>query len=90
MNATVSPIIFDTLAYSEELKKSGFNDKQAEAITRATSIAIKQIVSNENLATKSDILEVKELINSTSLKTIATMSIIQAMIIGFYQFILHM
>lgn len=90
MNATINPIIFDTLAYSEELKKSGFSDKQAEAITRATNIAIKQIVSNENLATKADILEVKELINASSIKTIATMSIIQAMIIGFYQFILHM
>jgi hypothetical protein len=89
MNATINPFIFDTLAYSEELRKSGFNDKQAEAITKATSIAIKQIVSNENLATKGDILEVKELINASSLKTIATMSIIQAMIIGFYQFILH-
>jgi hypothetical protein len=89
MNTTLNPFIFDTLAYSEELRKSGFNEKQAEAITRATSIAIKQIVSNENLATKGDILEVKELINASSIKTIATMSIIQAMIIGFYQFILH-
>jgi hypothetical protein len=86
---SVTNISFDTLSYSNELKKNGFTDKQADAITKATSIAFNQIISSENLATKKDIVELKDLINSTVIKTITGMSIVQGMIITFYQFILH-
>ncbi len=83
-------ITFDTLSYSNELKKNGFTDKQADAITKATSIAFNQIINSENLATKKDILELKDLINSTVIKTITGMSVVQGMIIAFYQCVLHL
>ena len=39
-----STITFDTLEYSEELKKSGMKPETAEAITKATQKALNQLV----------------------------------------------
>lgn len=87
MQASIS---FDTLDYMEELKKSGFNILQAEAITRATSKAISQSFEGHSIATKNDISELKDLIYSTSIKTITTISVVQGMIVGLLGFIKYL
>lgn len=83
-------ISFDTLEFLEDLKKSGIPEIQAEAITRATAKALNQFLEAKDLATKEDIIELKELINSTMIKTISYISIVQGIIIAFYQFIIHL
>jgi len=50
---------FDTLAYSTTLQEAGFPKEQAEAMTRAQSNAMKELVASRELATKSDLLELK-------------------------------
>lgn len=55
-------IPFDTLEYMEELRESGMDMKQAEAITKANAKAFNEMVKLNDLATKQDI---KELESST-------------------------
>lgn len=50
---------FDTLAYMEELKRSGMKNEEAEALTKATQKALGQIMDTKEIATKSDILIIK-------------------------------
>lgn len=51
---------FDTLKYSQELKKSGMKSQEAEAITRATAEAWAQLMDAKELATKTDILNLEK------------------------------
>lgn len=45
---------FDTLAYLQELKRSGMNENEAEAITKATAKAFSQVIDLKEIGTKSD------------------------------------
>jgi hypothetical protein len=50
---------FDTLAYSNALQQAGMPKAQAEALTRAQADALRSMVESRDLATKSDLLELK-------------------------------
>lgn len=55
-------IIFDTLEYLDQLKNSGIEQEQAEAITKATAKAFSQLMENQELVTKTDLkLEIQNL-----------------------------
>jgi hypothetical protein len=47
----MSATTFDTLQFDKELKKGGFNEAQAEALTNALA----KVVANEEIVTKSDL-----------------------------------
>lgn len=53
-------IAFDTLAYSQELQAAGVPAQQAEAMARAQSKALEKMVESQEIATKSDLLQVKQ------------------------------
>lgn len=46
---------FDTLKYKEELEKSGMSEKSARALTKMNTEFFEEMLSNQNLATKTDI-----------------------------------
>jgi hypothetical protein len=54
----MSTITFDTLQYVKTLKSAGFDDKQAEALAEAQSVAIDS-ATDIRLATKGDVQELK-------------------------------
>ncbi len=84
-----SSITFDTLGFMEELKRSGMEQDHAEAITKATAKAIATSLEANNIATKRDIDELKDLIHSNTWKIISTLSIIQGMVVTLYTIIPH-
>ena len=49
-----TPVIFDTLKAAQELRKTGFEDRQAEAVVETISKAV-----SETVATKADLQLVK-------------------------------
>lgn len=67
-----SIISFDTLEYMDELKKAGMNNKEAEAITKATAKAFNQIMETREVSTRSDITSIKEEINQVKVELIKT------------------
>lgn len=85
----ISNVTFDTLEYSNELKRSGIPEQQAEAITKATSNALQQVLDSEHLATKKDIQEIKSLIHAITFKTITYVSMIQGTVITLCQYLGH-
>ncbi len=85
-----SSITFDTLGFMDELKRSGMQQGHAEAITKATAKAISTSLEANNIATKNDISELKDLIHANTWKIISCVSIIQGMFITLYTFIQHM
>ena len=72
---------FDTLGYFEKLKAAGMPEKHAEAITRAQAEAqaeaLKDFVASRELATKTDLLDLKHEL----LKWVVGVSIAQAALI---------
>lgn len=52
-------IAFDTLEYMKDLKKSGMREEEAEAIVTATQKALGQLLETHDVATKSDITNVR-------------------------------
>ena len=86
MQASVS---FDTLNFMDELKKSGMTPEQAEAITKATAKAFCQIMDANNIATKNDIDELRDLIHKNTWKIISTISIVQGMFLTLFGFVQH-
>jgi hypothetical protein len=48
-------VTFDTLEFADELKKGGFDQKQAETLTKANVKAFNQIFEDKDLATRSDL-----------------------------------
>ncbi len=54
-----SHIAFDTLEFTDDLKKGGFKQEEAEAVAKATAKAFTQMIDTKELATKKDILELK-------------------------------
>lgn len=51
--------IFDTLEFSDELKKNGIDDCAAEAITHATSKAFAQLLESQQVCTKKDLKDLE-------------------------------
>lgn len=89
-----SNVIFDTLEYMDELKRSGMKQEEAEAITKATAKALTQLVETKELTTKKDIQEAKiELIkhiSDSTWKTIGILATFQTVIIGVFGLIQYM
>ena len=52
--------IFDTLGYFEKLKAAGVPEAQAKAQAEVQAEAIKDFVASRELATKGDLLELKQ------------------------------
>ncbi len=82
-------IAFDTLDFMDELKRSGMQQDHAEAITKATAKAIYQALEANNIATKKDINELKDLIHSNTWKIISTITVTQGMFITLFTFVQH-
>ncbi|HEX4372366.1 MAG TPA: hypothetical protein VHZ50_03580 [Puia sp.] len=61
-------IPFDTLEYMETLKKSGMSQEEAEAITKTMAKALSEVINDQELATKTDIKELKIDIKELELK----------------------
>ncbi len=53
-------ITFDTLAYSQELQAAGVPPQQAEAMAKAQRKALEKIVESQEIATKNDLLQLKQ------------------------------
>ncbi|MBF0456553.1 MAG: DUF1640 domain-containing protein [Nitrospirae bacterium] len=53
----MATVLFDTLKVVESLKSTGFSDEQARGLSEAFKVT--QQTSSENLATKSDIKDLK-------------------------------
>jgi high-affinity K+ transport system ATPase subunit B len=82
-------IAFDTLQFTDELKRSGIDQGHAEAITKATAKALSQVIEARNIATKSDISALKDLIYSNTWKIISSLSIIQCLFMAVFSFMKH-
>lgn len=55
-------LTFDTLAYSKTLQESGISREQADAMARAQVVAMKDMITAQELASKQDIqIAIKEL-----------------------------
>lgn len=52
-------VTFDTLEYMDLLKKSGMKQIEAEAITKATSKALNQMMDTKDISTKKDLKELE-------------------------------
>lgn len=78
-------VTFDTLEYMDELKRSGMEQEQAEAITKATAKAFTQMMETKDLATKKDIQELKVDLQNFIVKAITT----SIVILGGIQTIIH-
>lgn len=85
-----SAITFDTMQYMTELKESGMKQEEAEAITRATSKALGQMIESKEVATKSDLLQLKidltKTISDTMWKTVGILVAFQTLTIGILHF----
>lgn len=81
-------VTFDTLEYMDELKRSGMKQEVAEAITKATSKALNQMMDTKELTTKKDLSDLKiELIKIGSenmWKTIGILATFQTIILGVF------
>lgn len=55
----MAQITFDTLEFADTLQKAGVPREQAEAMARASQKAIGLVVEQKDLATKKDILELR-------------------------------
>ena len=62
-----TPVIFDTLKAAQELRKTGFEDRQAEAVVETISKAV-----SETVATKADLQSVRsEMATNADLQLLA-------------------
>ena len=91
-------IMFDTLEYMDDLKRAGMDQEIAEGVTKATQKAFNQMVENKDIATKSDIGDIRNDIMSmkiefvkfsteTMWKTIGIMSAFQTVVLGLFALI---
>lgn len=77
-------VSFDTLEYLDVLKKAGMKEAEAEAITKATSQALNQMIEYNKIVTKDDIINLKIDLQSFIIKSIST----SIMILGGWQALL--
>lgn len=86
MRTTINLVAFDTLEFVEILKKSGIPQGQAEAITKATSQALNEVLEVKEIATKKDIqrlhTDIIKFINENSWKTIGMIVTFQMIMAG--------
>lgn len=86
-----SMITFDTLDYKSQLTESGMDSAAAEAITKATAKAFNQMLEAKELATKSDLHQLKsDLLKSnheTVWKVIGFSVAFQSCAIGLFAFL---
>ena len=64
-------ITFDTLEFQNELKKAGFPEQQAEALTIANATAFSQMMETSSLATKMDLRDLKSELQAFIIKAIS-------------------
>jgi hypothetical protein len=55
----MSTITFDTLKFAKKLEKAGMTQETAEAIAEAQSEAFEEMTKTKEIATKSDLTELK-------------------------------
>ena len=55
----MTAITFDTLEFSKTLQNAGMEQRQADALAQAQRRAFEQMVTTKELATKSDLLDLK-------------------------------
>jgi len=55
----MTAITFDTLKFAKKLEAAGMTSKEAEALAEAQSDAFSEMMSVAELATKSDLIEMK-------------------------------
>jgi hypothetical protein len=83
-----SHILFDTLEYMDELKRSGMKPDEAEAITKATARAFTQLMDTKELCNKKDLMDAKmdimKHISDTTWKTIGILCTFQTVVIGIF------
>lgn len=72
MDASSSAVSFDTLDFYLDLVQAGLTQNQAETITESTVKAFNQMISNKSLATKHDVEQMKNDLQSFIIKTITT------------------
>lgn len=81
-------VTFDTLEYMDELKRSGMKQEVAEAITKATSKALNQMMDTKELTTKKDLNDMKvelvKFISESTWKTIGVLATFQTVILGIF------
>jgi DNA-binding protein len=81
-------VVFDTLEYMDELKKSGMHQEHAEAITKATAKAFTQMVDAKELSNKKDIHDLKidlmRFMTETMWRTIGMLATFQTIILGLF------
>ena len=82
-----SAITFDTLEFMEELKKSGMKHKEAESITKATARAFVQMMDVKDVATKKDIMDLKNSLQGFIVKAITSAIFILSGLQAFLHFI---
>lgn len=91
-----SAINFDTLEYMNNLKK-GFTQEQAEILTHANAQAFSEMIEVKELATKTDIKEIRidmekmkveliKFINENTWKTIGILATFQTLILTVFHF----
>jgi uncharacterized protein YegJ (DUF2314 family) len=66
-------VTFDTLEFMDELKNSGMDQAQAEAVTKATAKAFTQMMETKELATKKDLKELEVSLKSDIKESVITM-----------------
>lgn len=59
-----SDVVFDTLAFMETLKKSGFPPDQCEAMTKAVTKAFHQLIDFQDISNKRAISVLKDELKS--------------------------
>lgn len=67
-----SIINFDTLEYMDVLKKSGMDQKQAEAITKSTVKALHEMLETSEITTKTDLINLKIELQAFIIKCVST------------------
>lgn len=82
-------IAFDTLEYMKQLNEAGIENRQAEAITKATHNAIYQVMTQSNLCTKNDLKEMENLFKSYISKTFAKYLSITVSILSVVQLVIN-
>lgn len=79
--------MFDALEYMDDLKKSGIEQEQAEAMTKAMAKAFSQMLDNQQLATKVDLkdlkMELQSFIVKSVISTIGILGGIQAILLHY-------
>ena len=81
----MSTLTFDTMQYMDDLKKGGMTQEQAEAITKAISNALSQLMETKDISTKRDLQTLKMELQGFIVKSLTT----TAAVLGGIQVLFH-